>query len=229
MINSSNDNIYIITPYLKPWIQLERVLEIASNKNKKITFILRAGEEKKEFVKRLYSEYGFEVFIYEYLHLKLYLANNVVIMSSMNLYESSNEKNIEIGVILKFIAKDYVTFKKDYIFENIFLSKPLLYFKGRFENEYANYREIEEKANSIFDEIGFCVVCGKKIDHHKNPNKFNPVYTRCGECYYKNPDLSSDYNNKVNHCYLCGRKGNYLIGSPFHDDCINKLKKLRPY
>ena len=229
MINSSKSNMYIITPYLKPWVQLERALEIASNMSKKITFVLRAGEEKKEFVKKLYSLYGFEVFIYEYLHLKLYIGDQDAIFSSMNLYDSSNEKNIELGLIVKFPPKDMIQFKKEYIYENIFLSKPLFYYKGNFENEYAKFKLIEDKATNKFDEIGYCVLCGKKIDHHKNPNMFNPVYTRCGDCYYKNPNLNDNHNGKVNFCYICGIKGNHIIGNPYHDNCIEMLKKLRPY
>ncbi len=229
LINSSESNIYIITPYLKPWIQLERTLEIAANKKKKVTFILRSGEEKKDFVKKLYQNYGFEVYIYEYLHLKLYTADNKAIFSSMNLYDSSNEKNIEMGLIINFSPKDYITFKKEYIYENIFMSNPQFYFKGNFENEYFKYQNNEKQALNEFGKIGYCIVCGKKIDHLKNSNKYEPYYTRCEECYFKNPNLNNYYDKKVNYCYICGEKGNYIIGKPFHENCIKTLKSLRPY
>ncbi|AZR74661.1 hypothetical protein BBF96_15540 [Anoxybacter fermentans] len=101
LIEETKEFCFLITPYYKPWNLLERALEKAANLEKKIVFIFRARDSLTNEMKLLNEKFGFDVVMVENLHTKLYMNERKVILSSMNLYDSSKENNYELGYILE--------------------------------------------------------------------------------------------------------------------------------
>ena len=96
LLDETKDRCYIITPYIKPWIQLENAFKRFSEHEKKLTLILcnnnnsfNHGNSNLDFIKEYNKKYNFEAYVFENIHMKLYLNDSSLILTSMNLYNSS--------------------------------------------------------------------------------------------------------------------------------------------
>jgi hypothetical protein len=98
----------LITPYFKPWPQLDDSIKRAARRGVKCTLVIREGEVEKyngaEMARLLeYKELRIVVKECPRLHAKLYCGRNnysetKIILTSMNLLETSVNDSIEVGV-----------------------------------------------------------------------------------------------------------------------------------
>jgi len=105
LIAESNEKFFAITPYidLSSWSKILINLENAIRRGIQIKFFFREIKDKDYYV---LSNLGIELNQIEGLHTKLYLNEEEIIVSSMNLYEYSDLYSIDIA--LHFTgAKDY--------------------------------------------------------------------------------------------------------------------------
>jgi len=114
IIKKSKEYCFIVTPYInyfKYWEHFKRILEEASTEKKRIVFILRKIDEKdkeknkkidekKEVIEELNGKYKFDLFFVKNLHVKMYLNESEVLISSMNLTNFSKDNNYEIGCLI---------------------------------------------------------------------------------------------------------------------------------
>ncbi len=188
-----------------------RELLKASKKGKMITFVIRDTEKNNQLLKLLNIELGFEVIIIKDLHLKLFMNEKECILASMNLYDTSQTKNIELGY--KF--RNTKLFKEKILNEYILDDSNSKRYSGKFEKRR---EEIRERIKNVKEELskgGFCVECSKSIDLDEKP--YNPYYIRCGTCYYESKE------EKVSFCHFCGKKSEKV----FHQECKDKLIECR--
>jgi hypothetical protein len=217
LISSTRSYCYIVSPYIKIWPQLDRILDIASKKETILTFIIREDNKSLDLVQKLNREYGFEVIVIKDLHIKLYLNEDNCLISTMNLYDASQQNNLELG----YYVSNAVEVKKDIIENYILVDKSAVRHPGKFE---AKRKEILDKvsaAKEILDQKGYCVDCNKRIDPDFNP--WNARYIRCKDCYFKSTDL----NDKIQFCHFCGQSHRSTGDQPFHQDCRTKIKDYR--
>lgn len=216
LISSSKSYCYIISPYIRLWPQLERLLSSVSNNESILTFIIREDPKAEQLVKKLNGELGFEVIVIKDLHIKLYLNEEKCILSTMNLYDASQQNNLELGYFLR----DSKKVKKE-IIDNYILNDPTARkYQGKFEEKRTLILTKINLINSILSQEGYCVDCNIKI-----PSDFRPWTARkirCLECYRKCNDLD---NSKIRFCHFCGDKHNSTGQYPFHSDCSKKLKE----
>ncbi len=223
LIEESEDYCFLVTPYFKPWNLLYRSLEKAANKEKKIIFIFRAENTISHEMAFLNEQFGFDVFFVDRLHTKLYFNGNTVIISSMNLYDSSKENNYELGYILT--GRSYSRKFKDKIIDNDILSlEPAFVLKGRYlealeQEQKEQIKKVSENNQKIpqeFEDKGYCIRCGTFI------NK-NPYYPLCPKCY----DTWSQFSNPFyteNYCHFCGEEAQTSKNQPICIDCENKYQ-----
>jgi hypothetical protein len=128
------------------------------------------------------------------LHAKIYLNENKALITSMNLYDTSQEKNYEIGVLLKNkeIIDEYV---KTYIIENIFNNGKIDELTKKSDN---NLYKLLEK-NLFFEKyISYCVNCGE-------PRKYKRTHKYCENCFNLTVEEKREFDI-WNYCHECGEK-----------------------
>ena len=215
LISSTKSYCYIVSPYIKIWPQLDRILDIASKQNTILTFIIREDIKSAELIQKLNKEYGFEVIIIKDLHIKLYLNENKCLLSTMNLYDASQHKNLELG----YYVHNSKEIKKEIIEDYILADKTAVRHPGKFEDLRKELLNKVSEIKDILNEQGYCVDCQKSID--SNFNLYKPTYVRCKDCYYK----PRRKNAKIKFCNFCGQTHDSTEIEPFHYECAQKLIK----
>ncbi len=115
LIESTQSYCYIVSPYIKIWPQLERVLSMAASKKTFLTFVIREDKGSDKLIELLNGKYGFEVYVIADLHIKLYLNESSCLLSTMNLYDASQQKNLELGYFVSNAAEVKKKIIDDYI------------------------------------------------------------------------------------------------------------------
>ncbi|MCG9881729.1 MAG: hypothetical protein MH472_14120 [Bacteroidia bacterium] len=217
LISSTDSYCYIVSPYVKIWPHLDRVLSIASKKEAIITFVIREDIKSNELIQKLNVEFGFEVIVIKNLHIKLYLNEDKCLFSTMNLYDSSKQNNLELG----YYVNNPVDIKREIIEDYILADKTAIRYPGKFEAKRNQILDKVSAAKEILESQGFCVDCRKRILPDFNP--YNPRKVRCRDCYFKTEFL----NVEIKYCHYCGLEHNSTDRKPFHYDCTQDLKKYR--
>ena len=162
----------------------------------------------------------------ENLHAKCYINEESMVITSMNMYEYSENNNWEMGILIR--KQDDAKVFEEAIreVESIFYSaergragrtasgnraqdvKPNIYssikarFSGLMKSPYAHRTRQEE---------GFCIRCRIRI-----PNDLDRPF--CAECYsdwakWENPDYEEFY------CHTCGRPELTTVNRPQCESC----------
>jgi hypothetical protein len=217
LISSTKSYCYIVSPYIKIWPQLERVLEIASKQETILTFVIREDPKSSTLLKTLNHEYGFEVIVIKDLHIKLYLNEESCLLSTMNLYDASQQNNLELGYYFSNSAE----IKKDIIENYILADKTAVRYSGKFEEKRKEVLKRVSEAKEVLSQLGYCVDCQIRINPDFNP--WTPRVIRCRDCYFKSTDL----NGQIQFCHFCGEAHNSTGDHPFHHSCRQKIKTFK--
>lgn len=100
LINSTKDKLILISPYLQ---LSERIKEHLSNLNiqkRDIRIVYRENKLQLEENNWLESQIGIRTSLCKNLHAKCYINENEAIITSMNLYEFSQQNNNEMGIFI---------------------------------------------------------------------------------------------------------------------------------
>jgi len=197
IIDEAEEYCFLITPYFNEWIHLERSLEAANKQKKRIVFFFSEKQDldeykdrkKKDRITEFYKKYNFDIIYIKNLHAKIYLNEKEAIITSMNLYDSSNRYNYEIGVLIK--NKDIV----DLIYNDIILN--YIYNTGKADELTLKgyYYKLLETNNSIENDNRYCVYCGTSMKQ-VNDNLY------CNHCHESLHDFNQ---NNFNFCNICGK------------------------
>lgn len=225
IIQDSKDYCFLVTPYFQSWPLLDRELEKSASDNKKIVFIFRNQDNAIYDFSYLNDNYGFDLVFVDRLHTKLYMNDQEVLISSMNLYDSSKENNFEVGYYFSnwTISKD---FKKQIIDDDILKSNPNI-IKGRYFSELeekeraaqfkSTSNQFGNRSYGFQANNGKCIRCGTPIKY----NEFMPL---CKNCF----DTWSIFGNKEyreNFCHKCGKQdswSNITFANPLCQECKSK-------
>ena len=235
LIEESEEYCFIITPYYKPWPLLMRTLEKAKNQGKNIVFIFRADVQSQQCLEEityLNSELDFDVLLIKNLHTKLYLNEYTVLLTSMNLYNTSKENNYEIGYLIK-NSKISNNFHETVIRQDLLSIKPTLYLKGRYsrqlikqkkEEELLKEERIQKRQEKYYnyqedknEEVtGFCIRCRERIP-------LSSYYTLCNSCFDTWAQFCN-WNYPENYCHACGKSTETSKNQPFCEKCDKTIK-----
>ena len=100
IITEANQNITLVSPYLKIAKPLYDRLVDADAKGVKTTIVYGKVEMNKEQEKQLMKLNNCRLLFVENLHAKVYLNENFGVITSMNLYDYSEINNFELGTII---------------------------------------------------------------------------------------------------------------------------------
>ncbi|WGI18006.1 phospholipase D family protein [Methanonatronarchaeum sp. AMET-Sl] len=204
IIDGADDNLILMSPYLQINKKIKNRLKVKNNRKKFAKIVYRKNKlEKKE--REWLSELEYiKTSYHEDLHAKCYLNEKEAIITSMNLYQHSQENNYEMGVYInkKQDPELYNDLKKeiDFIVETAKDTDP----KQKTQKQQKNNKK------------GYCIRCKKKI-------KLNPKTPYCRKCYKKwNKYKNKDYKEK--YCHICKKEKETTKNKPVCYKCYKKHK-----
>ena len=220
IIKNADQELCIISPYLKIPIQTKNYLRSIDNKNLPVTIIYRSDFKLSDEDLAFFNELKhLELFHCENLHSKCYINEKEGLITSMNLHEHSQTHNWEMGI--RFSKQDDMGIYNDVIKELGHLetqTKPYVQHKTVAESKQQYKAEPPRKPvkrtvfkpteaphkglftkilDTVTGEAAWCIRCGKGMP------KFDLQKPYCDKCYaswarYKNVKYKERY------CHACG-------------------------
>jgi len=231
MLHKPNGRVVLISPYVRLSTNLaKRVTHLARNSSVPIVVVVRAGMAEVD-LGPLRSTPGLEVRTLENLHAKCYADDSKIIITSLNLLESS-QGNFEMGVLLR-REEDASAFSDaqaeiKLLVEAANLATPPGKAAGAAVEEPAKAssktpKKLAEKPPRKARATGpapadeaFCIRCGDDL-------RFDPERPLCGECYevwavWENDEYVEQF------CHACGEEYDTTKIRPLCKPCFRMLK-----
>ncbi|WNY29200.1 hypothetical protein MmiEs2_14240 [Methanimicrococcus stummii] len=250
LVKKAQKEIILVSPYLQISPRFLDLLKEASLRNISITLIYRDDKLKEKDSKQLseqkskFNGLNVKIAALENLHAKCYLNESKAIITSMNLYQFSQENNIEFGVrVLKESDPE--------LYDEVYTEIQRIYKISQFDREIpvapvvaaaaqskgskikssksAVQSDSESKSsskNNFADLIPFfsnqdcyCIRCKSKFE-----DKFDKPL--CKKCYsswtrYKNEDFAEKY------CFSCGEENETTFAKPICRKCYRSKVKSK--
>jgi len=216
--------LYLISPYVQLSDRSKELLrEVDAVPGIKITFFCRKDSkismDDLNFLQMKLK--NVQVYEIKNLHAKCYLNENTAIITSMNLYQFSQENNREMGI--KVDKSDGTVY--DAIYKEIMSldrSKEKIPFRAVSEKEEAQIQKESQIKNTpqrkqVSSALGYCIRCGSEIP--LNPNK--PLCMKCYSTWVKR----SDPTIPENCCHVCGKESKQSVEKPVCYSCYKKMYK----
>lgn len=205
LVRKAEKRIILISPFIRCWDSLfNRLIEAAK---KDVEVIIVFGKQKMSISEysRLQTIANVKLYYFENLHAKCYFNEKEMVLTSMNLYDFSEQNNFEMGVA---VSKDDNVYTEAFKEAQTIKNLAVLKYDGAVSAKYQQKKNMTQKPAS---EDGYCIRCGKPIP--KNSSK--PF---CFECYLRwNEYANREYEETFCHC--CGkRKKGITIDKPL---CLN--------
>jgi hypothetical protein len=246
ILSKAKYDMVMISPYIKINDDFISRLSDAGQRKVKILIVCHNEDLKPGEREKLEQIPNLEIRFNERVHAKCFYNEDTMVISSLNLYDSSLGDNREMGVLLRNTDNDKEAFT-DAKAEAQFIirecqsdtsrSKPASNGRNQVAKkptEYKNKNETQPECqpsieNTIVknlsnyfgvikseDESGHCIRCGENI-----PLKLDAPY--CPDCYrtwtkYKDEDYKEKY------CLKCGRPEDTSMKRPLCITCYKKTK-----
>lgn len=229
LILGSKEKLYMISPYLKLTDNIKILVQSAEKASPNIDIrLLYRSDNDKEYLREEDKEYllkqlkNADIYSLANLHAKCYLNEQTAIITSMNLYEHSQQNNWEMGIKI-----DRST--EPEIYEDVYSQVSFLFSVGKkYEKKILNFGNIVSQAGYVgakLKKVGkivvkdtcFCIRCGKNMDYDKG----KPLCPSCFKSWSRYMDKS--YTEK--HCHYCGKVTKTSFARPFCMDCYKEVNQ----
>ncbi|MFH1140509.1 MAG: phospholipase D-like domain-containing protein [Chloroflexota bacterium] len=218
IIMSADKWLVLITPYLKLSRNFyERLLDADRRKTKMIV-VYKEDKLKAEGKRKLLQLENLTLRSCDNLHAKCYLNERSAVITSMNLYEYSQNNNREMGVLIEkeHDAELYGNAMKEV---GSILNKSQEVHPATASGRSAPSRIGQEAAHPQADgqRSGYCIRCGRGIP-------FDLFRPHCPSCFsewvvWENPDYEEYF------CHTCGRSELTTRLKPQCRSCFAKSQK----
>jgi|GEM_PF-1002527 len=242
-IRAARREVVIVSPYVQLWTNLDRELSNAKQRGLKLRLFYRTDSEKKLDKTRLTQLFN-ELIPVDLLHAKIYGFDDEYIVSSMNLYNFSQESSREIALrvtdtgqceeIRRYVAEQLTPQRAtppsaaDLIgqMDPAKMMLKLLELVGGHAESPSQQPIVapqrgsipaspSKKPSSAKRAEGFCIRCGDGL-------ALNPEKPLCGGCYkewakFKNPQYEE------RQCHLCGKPNRTSVLKPLCYGCYKKV------
>ena len=209
LIKNANLSLFLISPYLKFNSRIKQLLDDRNRLRLDIRIIYGKVDLQSEESKWLKSMDSVKVLFCKNLHAKCYINENEAIITSMNLYDFSQQNNSEMGI--------HVTKRDDpELYQDI--SDEVTSLIRTSEHVSISIEKIDSVNESSNDNKGHCIRCETNI-------KLDPKTPLCKKCY-SNWKKYSDPTYEEKCCHICGEKKKSSMKTPCCLNCYNKNKHL---
>ena len=191
LIRKAQKEIILISPFLRIPNDILFHLKEASKKGVNITLVYGKQELKDEEWEKLDKISNIRILFSKTLHAKCYYNEEHALITSMNLYEYSEEKNIEMGI----------------------------YINKQIDNDlfYDLTQETKRIISTAEQRIGFCIRCKKEIPY--SPQK--PLCYSCFDTWreYNNEFYPENYCHKCGYASNEENGFSICLQSPLCPNC----------
>ena len=226
IIKNAEEKLWIISPYLKIDRHFKELLEETDEDRRKVDIRVIYGKKelRQEEKNWLAGRRSFKIYFREHLHAKCYLNEKEVLLTSMNLYDYSQDNNDEMGVLVSRVndstlfdeilrESQSILKKSKEIREMVATSSPSTEPppQPKRKSRRGTERAIAETARN-----GFCIRCNASVP-------LNPVQPYCGSCFgswnrFQNPNYEEKY------CHACGSDMATTMNKPVCLPCYRKYR-----
>lgn len=226
IIRTSKNRVVLISPFVDPTESFYKELENTSASS--IILVCIESKLKQDVKRRLKSISKLQILNHENVHAKCYYNEELLLQTSLNLSQYSENHNIEIGTLIKRSENQDRFHKASAIPEMIVqdaISKINRYAnpakpKVNGETNTFNYEKLKL---TLFEEIpgqnGTCIRCRKGLSY------LNGNFALCSSCYNK-WSASFELNAQENWCHWCGEKHPTSKRKPLCISCYRKYQVL---
>ena len=179
IIEEAVNELVLISPYIKAD---DETKELLKNKTRRTAIHVIYGKkalQKKE--SSFFDELGIKTSFRENLHAKCYLNENEALLTSMNLYQFSQENNDEMGILVS-RKNDGELYQKIY-------KQAKQWIGDDVEDTFPS--------KMLVPEAGYCIRCGKEVTADAGRPYCDPHFKSWNR--FKN----NDYEEKL--CHICGK------------------------
>ncbi|MDP3879577.1 MAG: phospholipase D family protein [Dehalococcoidales bacterium] len=213
LINSTNDKLILISPFLKVSERLKQSIEDKDRMKLNIRLIYGKNDLDISEHNWLKSLNSVRTSFCQNLHAKCYLNEKEAIITSMNLYDFSQINNNEMGI--------YVTKDEDSELYTDIYNEAMRLVRISDEIKVSVIQipktDLPTKPQPVqLENSGYCVRCGTEI-------KLNPKSPYCSNCYKLWKKFSNDeYEEK--YCHICKKENKSTLVKPTCYDCYKANK-----
>ena len=208
------ERLLLISPYLKFSRQIKELLEEQARNWKTPIYVVYGKTELRSEETQWLAENDVRTFFREPLHAKCYMNDSHALITSMNLYEFSQQNNDEMGILVS--AEDDEDLYKAIKAE----ADHILRLSDNVRID-VDVEEIDDPVppQDVLPKQGFCVRDRKEIP-------FDQKRPYCAECYRKLPRFKKkDYKEK--YCHACGEEHATSMAKPVCSSCCQKYRSAR--
>lgn len=233
IINDGKKYVVLVSPFLKLSASVVQIIIESAERGTRTIVVYGKDDLQPELQSKLKKIPNLELYFVKNLHAKCYFNEELLVLSSMNLYEFSEINNWEMSV---FISK---LDDKELYLSALNDVKRNLRIIGADVSFEPNDTKTADDANSLktpisvpvlFDDLqkklrqtvkklapegGVCIRCGEKI-----PADYDKPY--CKSCYHSWLRFEN-YEYKEKRCHLCGNDAKTTIEYPLCFPCFNKI------
>jgi phosphatidylserine/phosphatidylglycerophosphate/cardiolipin synthase-like enzyme len=224
LIRSAREKVYIVSPYLKLSDQIKELLNDKEREKVEVRIIFGKQELNPSELEFLQSLKYVRLYFSKNLHAKCYLNEDKMIITSMNLYEFSQQHNREMGVLIdrtdeadKLVYED--AWKDiDSLLHN---ADDFSYVKApkQIKKEVHKTNTTQSKSTAK-DGIGYCIRTGVEIPFDIDKPLCLSAYKKWNE--YGDPDFKEKY------CHFSGEpsSGKTSFGKPILNKNWKKAQQM---
>ena len=224
----------LISPYLQIPETLLKRLKYIDAKDIKVIVVCRKDDLKADVRSDLKQLKKLELRFDDHLHAKCFYNEEYMVITSLNLYEYSQQHNREMGILLSLQddpdvfneARNEAEFivneaEKDSLIRSVF-SEVVKDAKSIVDSAIKDDLKTPSRtrATSRTKKDGFCIRCRTSI-----PYNLDSPY--CRDCWGKwdKKGGNPDYREPDGKCHACGRPFTVSKAKPLCDSCFDKLRR----
>jgi phosphatidylserine/phosphatidylglycerophosphate/cardiolipin synthase-like enzyme len=220
LIKKADEKLYLLSPYLQIAPNLKDLIKERDSRKIDIRFVYgkdeKLNQEDMSFLQELSSV---KVSFCANMHAKCYLNENTAIITSMNLYQYSQQNNREMGIKIE-KEKDPDLYKET-------LAETIRLIQTAVEPQYIVKKKIVEPVKTTQPKAtqqkqtpgtnGYCIHCGTPIE-------FTTKKPLCLKCFH---ELGKDYirTSPERFCLACGKKSFQTFEKPICQTCGKNISK----
>lgn len=233
IIRKAENELVLISPYLQISKTLLERLKDADQQKVKIILVYGKDELKPDEKEKLQALKNLSLHFLKDLHAKCFYNEKSMVITSMNMYEFSENTNREMGVLIQSDEKVYTdavqeaksilnSINRDSQIRNVNSQvvkepKPPIYSATKEKPSKSVLGEVIKEAKSIIDSAinptGYCIRCRKSIP-------LDEAQPLCHECWEKwNVHKNPMYKEK--YCHTCGKGASTSMAKPECSACYN--------
>ena len=225
IIRESRERLWLISPFLKVNPRLRQLLE-DTNRSRDIDARVIYGKNDLQPEESIWLEglTSIRTLFCKDLHAKCYLNEDKALLTSMNLYEYSQVRNYEMGILVS-RTEEPELYEKVYEEARLIMraSEEIRVTVARVPASDVDKGTQTPRSNRVtattrlsIPTSGFCIRC--KADLTANPAK-----PYC-EQHFRSWNRYKNVEYEEKHCHLCGKDEKATLQKPVCRDCYRKYK-----